>query len=251
MRNDAKDISIRLFLTGNGKGLGDFVIAGKDEVDLNVESTKRRSRIKCSRMNEARQEIINYLDWDELDDRQKEQALDILRNSESIYDIYNDSIMDYYHYYIEDLASALEKETGVTVNIDKLYWQSNSHGPYPDWNLRQVFDEYEGHTPDYTDFSIKFNGGGTVIDFYFYVYNKETGYWEDIDEIEEFSEYTDRAGIEYIKNICNKSQKFIDDVWEEVCNVCTSYPDDEWILDFAEANNIECKIGSDGDVISC
>lgn len=191
-------------------------------------------------------EVGDIVSWNELNDAQKEYALKNIyrmRNFAVLVDeIWSEDIMDTYHYDVEELA----KNLGITddVNIDKLYWQSNSQGPYPEWDLSQVFDVQYVQNDDFS-IIVDFYGKSTDVKLDLTVeYRDAEGDWMtdysvgDIDDIENADEYTVPENlINQLRVIENKSQDFIDGVWSYVHDVCTSYPDDEWIDDLMSAND--------------
>ena len=193
--------------------------------------------VRASRpIRAARQKIINYLNFSELDDAQKEQAVEVFRESGTAYEWYSEDQMYWYEENLKELADEYSKKYGLTIHEDKLYWQSNSQDPYPEWNLENVFDTFS-----WGDLEISFWGKGTDVRCSVEQYNPETGYMEDDVDDSEMSE-TARA-------VVAAAQEFIDEVWDRIESVCSDYPDDEWCYDTLEANDYEFEVDANGDVI--
>lgn len=210
-----------------------------------------------SRVTAARDaQIVRF---SELTEEQKDKAINLANNdrrlSEIIYSWYDDMVMEDYHYNVSELADEFTAQTGIGVNVDKLYWQSSSQGPYPEWNLEQVFDNYASDSND-IEYNIEFSGKSTDIFDYTYVDlylpdGEGDYYWEDSVACDEESlrEYgADESTITEILGKTNAAQEFIDKVWELIKDVCTAYPDDEWIADTMEVNDFEFLV--DGDNVS-
>ena len=68
-------------------------------------------------------------------------------------------------------------------------------------------------------------------------------------EISELSEYgVSEDAISFIEDKLNTAQEFIDKVWAYVHDVCTSYPDEDYVYDLFSANEYEFTIDDDGKV---
>lgn len=211
-----------------------------------------------SRIAAARDAKI--LSFAELTPEQQEKAVALVETngklSDLIYDWHSDDVMEIYHYEVQELAKKTTDEFGITINTDKLYWQSNSQGPYSEWDLSKVFDSLYEDTSD-IEWELSFYGKGLDVTGYvdLYLPDEDGDYsWEYDIEVDNsrsdggLSEYNvDAAVCERVVAIVDGAQSFIDGVWRLVEDVCTSYPDDEWIRDALEANEIEFLV--DGDTV--
>lgn len=177
----------------------------------------------------ARTETIQYLNFDELSDEQKDQAVRWMLDEGPAYAWYSDDAMFWYKERVNELASDLQENFDVEANTDKLYWQESSQGPYPEWKLDQVFGEQ-----DYGGYSIVFYGESTTV--------YADCYDESGDEMSSIPEDA-QAKIDAV-------QQFINDVWSAVEDTCRSYPDEEWVYGALEANNYEFRVDNDGNVVS-
>ena len=210
---------------------------GRKRISAMSRFNRATRPVRASRpIRAARQKIINYLNFSELDDAQKEQAVEVFRESGTAYEWYSEDQMYWYEENLKELADEYSKKYGLTIHEDKLYWQSNSQGPYPEWNLENVFDTFS-----WGDLEISFWGKGTDVRYSVEQYNPETGYMEDDVDDSEMSE-TARA-------VVAAAQEFIDEVWDRIESVCRDYPDDEWCYDTLEANDYEFEVDANGDVV--
>lgn len=200
--------------------------------------------------------------FSELSEEQKDYIvshIDSYRQlSELIYQWYNDDIMDMYHIDVKELAKEFTSKYGVDIDTSKIYWQSNSQGPYPEWRLQDIFEYYKPNE----DCNIMIEGSGTDVDAIAEIYVKDADYdeyfWEEFEfyssqqRIKEDSNLkvynVDTSLISEIQSYVDAVQDFIDSVWSLVHDVCTSYPDEDWIYDMLEGNDIEFLL--DGDSIS-
>lgn len=213
---------------------------------MKIYSTTKRS-IKAARN-------VAILPFGELTDAQKEQAVELAHSNgalgELMYTWYGEDAMDSYRLGVEELAHDLEDKYPIQIDTDKLYWESNSQGPYPEWNLHNVFRDVRVDEPDGSGvIDITFSGRGLDVEVYTDVYNEETDSYEEVecteDELRAYNVPEDAIKIRM--DIANAVQAFIDKVWEWVNDVCTSYPDDEWLYDMMEANELEFVV--DGDTV--
>lgn len=196
----------------------------KEIGDVNA-STKRRGRrsVKASR-------TIEILTYDELTPEQKQYVIDNWSNmsklAEVIYEWHGEDEMLIWKEESQFIADRYASQYGLSINPDKIYWQSNSQGPYPEWDLSQVFDEYQLN--DGTE--IYFYGSGLDVE-------TETDSWGEEVESPEIDEVVGHA------------QQFIDEIWSLINNICQSYPDDEWAQESMESNPdaFEFTIGADGN----
>ena len=196
--------------------------------------------VRASRpIRAARQKIINYLNFSELDDAQKEQAVEVFRESGTAYEWYSEDQMYWYEENLKELADEYSKKYGLIIHEDKIYWESNSQGPYPKWDLSYVFGDI-----DEESYLIKFYGRGTDVEVDGSIYSQgEDGEWYFDEEFDE----TDAP--EVAKPKIEAAQRFIDEVWDRIESVCSDYPDDEWCYDTLEANDYEFEVDANGDVI--
>lgn len=213
---------------------------------MKLYSTTKRS-IKAARS-------VEVLPFGELTDAQKEQAVTLANSngalSELMYTWHAEDVMDNYRYDVEDLAQELTSKYPIQIDTDKLYWESNSQGPYPKWDLHKVFSDVRVDEPDGSGvIDITFSGRGLDVEVYTDVYNEETDSYEEVecteDELRAYN--VPEEAIKIRMDIANAVQEFIDNVWKLVRDVCTEYPNDEWLYDTMEANNIEFVV--DGDTV--
>ena len=205
-------------------------------------SRRTRKSIKASEWDDNK-----ILRFSELTPEQQQQAVDIFTESTTAYEWYSDDQMDMYQEQVRIDADELTKNTGIAVNADKLYWNESSQGPYPQWRLQDVFDEYEG-TGDGTDFSFTVYGESTTV-YIGTIWVYDEGAWDqyyDSDELREEG-YNEIADI--VDEKLAAAQAFIDEVWSLIKDVCWSFPDDEWCYDTLEANDYEFEVDANGDVI--
>jgi hypothetical protein len=214
-----------------------------------AESDKWSGRRKIGNrsVKEARQKITNYLDFSELSEDQRKQAVEKFLDSDTAYEWFNDDQMILYKDEVQYMADELNGKTGIDVNPDKIYWQCSSQGPYPEWKIEDIFDSYSGDANG-TDYEFDFYGGrSTDVDFgSIYVYTD--GEWVDFDD-SELRENGFDAVADAIESKVNAAQKFINDVWRLIRDVCTAYPDEEWAYEMLEANDYEFEIDDDGNVV--
>jgi len=169
--------------------------------------------------------------WDELTPEQQDYVIqnwsDMSKLADTIYGWYNESIMFAYQDEKQHIADKYVNQYGLSINPDKLYWQSNSQGPYPEWELSQVFDKYQLN--DGTE--IYFYGRGLDVE-------AEADLWGEEVESPEVDEVVGHA------------QEYIDEMWDYINDVCQSYPDDEWVRSTIDANpdSFEFTISENGEV---
>lgn len=195
--------------------------------------------------------------FSELTPEQQEKAIELAGSDRRLSDIiqswFDEDIMDGYRSNVIDLASDLTAKTGIAVNVDMLYWGSSSQGPYPEWNLSDVFESYVGGDGD-IEYEMSFGGKSTDvigwISIDLYMPNEDGDYtWDygyDCDEVR--SSGVDSQIVSDIMSKANAAQDFIDKVWELIRDVCWEYPDEEWIRETMEANDFEFYV--DDDTIS-
>ena len=206
-------------------------------------------------------EIGEFVTWDELNDAQRQYVLDCIEspsNSEfdkiyyTLIDWFNEDIMDDYPYGVSELVS---EYSSLEIDEDKLYWQSNSQGPYPEWDLNKVFHHQYIEGDDYC-VTINFHGRSTDVDVELDIeYKDEDGDWltewgAGIDDLSNPEYHIPQATIDKVNAIADEAQDFINKVWELVHDVCTAYPDVEWIEGTMDGNpySFNFEVVSDTEV---
>lgn len=188
-----------------------------------IKSNKRRG-IKASR-------TLEIYTYGELTPEQQAYVLenwsDMRKLADVIYEWHSEDIMVGYNDEAQYIADQYASKYGLSINSDKLYWQSGSQGPYPEWDLSQVFDEYQLN--DGTE--IYFYGRGLDVE-------AETDSWGEEVESPEIDEVVGHA------------QEYIDEMWSYINDVCQAYPDDEWVEGTLESNPdaFEFTISDSGEV---
>lgn len=196
-----------------------------------VKSSKCITVPKSKRKPVKAARSLDIYTWGELTPEQQEYVIqnwsDMRKLAEVIYEWYDDDIMFVYQEEKQYIADKYADQYGLSINPDKLYWQSNSQGPYPEWDLSQVFDEYQLN--DGTE--IYFYGRGLDVE-------AETDSWGEEVESPEIDEVVGHA------------QEYIDEMWGYINDVCQSYPDDEWVRDTFDANpdSVEFTVSENGEV---
>lgn len=202
--------------------------------------------MKHRNMRESRN--MELLDWTELTPEQQDYVIDnwsnIRKIADTMYDWFDEDLMFFYKEDVEEIAQKYEKEYGLEINTKNIYWQSNSQGPYPEWRLNNIFSDIEGSDSE-VDYEILFadERGFNVADCVsvdIYVDDLDTGerIYDDqytLDELEK-SPNVPFETVDKINNIVQGAQDFIDEVWKRVNEVCTSYPDDDWVRDTLDNN---------------
>ena len=197
----------------------------------------------------ARTETIQYLNFDELSEEQKQKAARDFASSETAYRWYSEEMSDVWSEQSKIDADEFTQATGISVNSKKLHWEESSQGPYPKWNLGDVLGDYEA----IPGVSASFYGSLTAKFDTIWVEEQgdfiATGY-QDYGDTNELR----KAGLNDIADqldaILAKVQEFVDKIWELVEMICTSYPDEEWAYETLEANNYEFRVDGNGNVIS-
>jgi hypothetical protein len=197
-------------------------------------------------MRESRN--IELLDWTELTPEQQDYVIDnwsnIRKIADTMYDWFNEDTMMFYEENRDEIAQKYEKEYGLEINTEQLYWQSNSQGPYPEWKLNKVFSDISG-ADAYVDYDIRFGGvggldveDGVSIDIYIDDPEEDERIFDNeyyLDELEQ-SPNVPIESFDKINNIIQGAQEFIDEFWNYVNEICTSYPDDDWVRDMLDNN---------------
>ena len=220
-------------------------------------------KIKESRfLKEA--EIGDIVSFNELNDAQKEYVVNHAgewRQLDWIWEFYNEGLMDWYQERKDEIVNKYNEKYGFDINGDKIYWQSNSQGPYPEWRLDEIFDAVYVNDANDSEATIEFSGKSTdpdrnySIDLYYYDMDEYEDwvhdYGLDIDDLRNPEYHLDESFIADISNIIEGAQAFIDEIWGLINEVCTSYPDDDYIYqeleyddgtgDFEVINDTEAK----------
>ena len=199
--------------------------------------THRKSKISAARKSRvsrpiraARTETIQYLNFSELDDKQKQQAVKWFIENGPAYEWHSDDMMFWYAKNIKEMANESERESGLTIHEDKLYWQESSQGPYPEWDLSDVFDTYDG-----PEFTIEFWGKSTSVEYAVTIDDEDVSI-EDMPEA--------------ARDIVSTAQEFITGAWKYINEICSSFPDETWAYETLEANDYEFRVDAAGNVVS-
>ena len=193
----------------------------------------------------------DVVSWSDLNDSQKNYAVDHAYEYESlhwIWEFYDEGTMDWYYDRKNEIIEEYESR-GLDINGDNIYWQSNSHGPYPEWDLRRVIDDISVETDD-AEADITFYGKSTdvlyEIDLYYFDEEEQDFIYEysieDIDELNDPKYHLTPEFISEVKSKIELADNFIDEIWGLVYDVCTAYPDDEWIYTELENDDGEYEI---------
>ena len=195
-----------------------------------VTASTRRRPVRAAR-------TLEILTYDELTPEQQQYVIDNWSNmpklAEVIYEWHSEDEMFVYNDEVQFIADKYANAHNLGINPDKIYWQSNSQGPYPEWELSQVFDDYSFEDADGEWHDVEFYGRGTTVQSSCFAY----------DELIP----ADQAIVD---DITSAAQQFIDDVWQLINDICQSYPDDEWVQQTMEANPdaFEFTISANGEV---
>lgn len=184
-------------------------------------------------------EYENIVTWSDLNEDQKDYVVDHVFEFGSlnwIWEFYNENLMEWYDIDKSEIVKKYEKQ-GLSINSDKMYWQDSSQGPYPEWNLGTIFDTTSVGNSNDTFADITFSGRSTdveyEIDLYYFDEEEQEFIYEysiiDIDELSDPKYHLTTEFIEEIKSKIDLAQQFIDEIWDLIYNVCTSYPDDDYI----------------------
>ena len=203
--------------------------------------------------------IMNVADFDELNEEQKDYVVQNIEHMGNLYEDlwyrFNEEMTDVYTSDVYALAKEYENEYGLSIKCDRLYWQSNSQGPYPEWDFDSVFREIAIDTDNGGTVYVEFYGGSLEVDTFITVewvnadgyYEKEDGL--DIGDLHNLDYNLTDSDIEKVETVIDKAQEFIDEVWKMVDDVCTSYPDYDWLYDTMEYNEMGAfEIISDTEV---
>lgn len=191
-----------------------------------VNSSRRRT-MNRRKLNSARS--LEIYSFSELNEAQKDYVVKNVMNTflgESIWELFNETIMEQYYYDVSELAreyeSKISSELGFDFNIDesKLYWQSNSQGPYPEWDLGQVFEDVTLLEGD-----IGFDGRTLNVDKAVWVSDES----DDPQAQEDLNRTADY--------LAETLQGFINEVWSLINEVCQDYPDEDYIYGDLETND--------------
>ena len=213
---------------------------------LRISESNKKSRP----IRERRSVTIEYLDFSELSEDQKNQAVEKFLNSDTAQEWFDDDQMLMYNEEVQYMADEFYGKTGIQVNPDKLYWQCSSQGPYPEWDFNNVFERYEG-TVSGSDVDVAFYGKGRRVEFgAVWVYTD--GDYEQFDA-DDYATELGEVGLGDVATgltkLLGEAQGFIDKVWNMINQVCTAYPDEEWAYGCLESNDYEFEVDSNGNVV--
>ena len=198
-------------------------------------------RLKASRSIKAARTLEIYT-YDELEPTQKEYVQNnwskMKKLSDSLYEIFNEDLMFGYTDEIVWIADEYVSKYGLDINTEKIYWQENSQGPYPEWNLSDVFGYYGFDGSDGRYIEVEFYGRGLEV---------QSGV--TIDGYDDYDSLSD-SDKKKVDEITDHAQEFIDTIWKYIRQICMSYPDDDWVASTLEGNPdaFEFIITSDGEV---
>lgn len=226
---------------------------------LNSNRRRRAMNRRCV-LNSGRQklncaaEIGDIVDFTELNEAQQNYVVQNWykwRELDWIREFFDENIMDSYYYDVEQLAKEctekLFEETGVQldINTDKIYWQSNSQGPYPEWKFSEIFDDcsvavQSGDAGEYVDINFAHIGGfdiDKVVDLDINYLDSEEGdyvveYGVDLADMAHYGLAPETT--EAVHAVIDTAQYFIDTVWKYINEVCTDFPDDSYIKEELE-----------------
>ena len=185
-------------------------------------------------------DLSGYYSYDELTPEQQDYAVshwgDFSRCANTIYDWFNDDVMDWYHEDIDRIAEEYSEKYGFVINTDKMYWQSGSQGPYPDhWNNSKVFDKmYLGTAGNLTDVDLSFEGALTVEVYGDYYIGDQVAYGYSPSALA--GNGANEQAVQIISNIAQGAQDFIDEAWKLIEDTASSYPDDDYVRGVFEGN---------------
>lgn len=202
--------------------------------------------------------LAGYYSWDDLTDDQRDYVIshwgDFRSFADSMYEWFNDYIMDVYYEDKEMLADEYNEKYGFNIDTDKISWSSNSQGPYPDhWDNEKIFGKvWLATAGNLSDVDVSFGGSydvDTYADYYVGVGDDEhIEYGVGVDELAEYG--ANEEAISIIRNLADGAQEFIDKVWKLINYTCTAYPDDEWVAETLDANpnSFTFIVDDNGDV---
>ena len=219
------------------------------KLGFSTKISRIKKAVKASMaVKAARSVTINYLDFGELGEEQKKQAVKAFIDSGEAYRWYSEWLMDFYHDRVPELAGVLFDKTGIDVKQKKLNWGESSQGPYPEWDLSEVLGEFD----DGSGLSATFYGSLTAKFDTIYVEEKgdfiSTGY-QDFDNTQQLRDAGLTEEADYMDMILGYVQEFIDDLWALINEVCSDYPDEEWCYETLEANDLEFQVDDNGNVV--
>ena len=229
-----------------------------------VNSNRRRVMNRRRMLNSGRQrlncaaEIGDIVDFTELNEAQQNYVVQNWykwRELDWIREFFDENIMETYHYDVEQLAKEctekLFNDFGVQldINTDKIYWQSNSQGPYPEWKLSEIFDDCTvavmggvGDESEFVDITFANNSSYDVDKSVYFDINHIV---ETDPEFEYEMEYEVEPDMlahyglapettEAVHAVIDTAQYFIDTVWKYINEVCTDFPDDYYVKEELE-----------------
>lgn len=197
----------------------------------------------------------NNVTWDELSKEQQDYVIDNYQNlsevvTNYIYEGADIVARDEYEYRLEELIATYETNfPGLQINKDKIYWDSNSQGWYPEWEVNDifhgsdveldartfVFPVVEIETSEYRRSRYGYEAVEIVLEDVFYSdiedrLNKTGSWtdapWEEIKEnldvyLKDLNEPFTQADVAYIDSYVDGIKNFYDDL----CNLISDYMD--------------------------
>lgn len=188
-------------------------------------------------------DLSGYYSYDDLTPEQQDYAVshwgDFSRCANTIYDWFNEDIMDFYHEDKQRIAEEFNENYGFDIKTDELYWGSSSQGPYPEWDNEKVFGKvWLANAGNLSDVDVSF-GGSLTVDTWadYYVGEGDNEHIEYDIGIDELTTYgADEEAVKVISNLADGAQKFIDEIWNSIEETCRAYPDEEWVKGIFEGN---------------
>lgn len=164
-----------------------------------------------------------------------------------IWEFYNENIMEWLHIREDEVAKQLEDDYDIVINTDKLYWGSNSQGPYPEWSLANIFDDIFVGT-DGPEATISFDGvcSTEIADNYsieLYYYDDLAGdytstYGLTLDDLKKPSYKLPKDFIEAVESKLTAAKEALNSLWDYIKFANDSVPEDEQIRAELDAYDI-------------
>lgn len=207
---------------------------------------------KKKTFKEARE--LTLYTFDELNDAQQQYVVDNAYSWSAlswIYEFFDEAVMESYAERLVDLADDFAKKYGLSIDCNKVYWQSNSHGPYPEWRLDEIFEDVLVESDDAVA-TVSFSGRGMSPSKSYDImleFKDEDGDWFtdyglDVKHLSDYDAVTPEF-ISKVENVIVGAQEFIDSAWELINDTCQQYPDEEYIHDELENSDSEFVVIDD------